>query len=86
LCSIAVPGEPRKMKVEALNSTAINVQWRPPADREHNGVIRGYLVTYVRMNDREESIGEARVFDVMNGEPSSVTYSTVYLHFFKYLL
>ena len=63
----AVPGEPRKVKVEALNSTAIGVQWRPPADRDHNGVIRGYLVTYGRLNDRDEAIGEARVYDVMNG-------------------
>jgi len=60
--------------VEALNSTAISVQWRPPGDREHNGVIRGYLVTYVRMNDRDEAVGEARVLDVMNG-----MYSTVYI-------
>ena len=66
------------MKVEALNSTAINVQWRPPVDREHNGVIRGYLVTYVQMNDRDEAIGEARVFDVMNGEFSMVIYSYIF--------
>ena len=64
----SVPGEPRKVKAEALNSTAVKVQWRPPADREHNGVIRGYLVIYVRLDDRDEAVGEARVHDVMDGK------------------
>lgn len=43
---IPVPGEPRRAKVEAFNSTAIHVQWHPPNDREHNGVIRGYHIHY----------------------------------------
>jgi len=42
----SVPGEPKRVKVEALNSTAIRVQWRPPLEKEQNGVIRGYQVYY----------------------------------------
>jgi len=43
-----VPGEPRKIKVEALNSTAISVQWRPADDRDLgvSGIIRGYQIYY----------------------------------------
>ena len=47
--SVLVPSEPRRLKVEAVNSTAILVQWQPPADREHNGVIRGYQIHYAHV-------------------------------------
>ena len=66
LC-LSVPGEPRKVKLEAINSTAVVVQWRPPADRELNGVIRGYQVLYLKLDDREEGVGETRVYDVNDG-------------------
>lgn len=67
---LLVPGEPRRVKAEALNSTAINIQWRPPADREHNGVIRGYLITYTQLDERdgrEEQVGPSAIKDIMNG-------------------
>ena len=41
---VSVPGEPRDVKVFPINSTSIQVMWKPPADRERNGVIRGYHV------------------------------------------
>jgi len=44
--SFSVPGEPRRLRLEAVNSTALLVQWLPPNDREHNGVIRGYQIHY----------------------------------------
>jgi len=63
----SVPGEPRRVRLEAVNSTAVHVQWRPPLEREQNGVIRGYQVLFMRIDDRHEGIGDTRVYDVMDG-------------------
>ena len=63
-----VPGEPRRVRLDAVNSTAVHVQWRPPLEREQNGVIRGYQVLYMRIDEREEGIGGTRVYDVMGGQ------------------
>jgi len=67
---ISVPGEPRRVRLEAINSTTVRVQWRPPLEREQNGVIRGYQVLYMRIGDREEGVGGTRVYDVMDGQYS----------------
>jgi len=42
----SVPGEPRRLKVQAINSTSVLVEWRPPAEADRRGVIRGYRVVY----------------------------------------
>ena len=55
------------MRLNAVNSTAVHVQWRPPLEREQNGVIRGYQVLYMRIDDRAEDVGGTRVYDVMDG-------------------
>jgi len=55
------------VRLEAVNSTAVRVQWRPPLEREQNGVIRGYQVLYFQIGDREENIGRNHVYDVMDG-------------------
>lgn len=52
--SAAVPGEPRKVKVEAINSTGIFVDWEEP--KEMNGKIRGYRVFYMKVNSNDEPI------------------------------
>lgn len=44
LCNFTVPGEPRKVRVEAINSTSLFVEWEPPLPKEQNGLIRGYQV------------------------------------------
>lgn len=64
---VVVPGEPRRVRLEAINSTTVHVQWRPPLEREQNGVIRGYQVLYMRIDDQEEGVGGTRVYDVMDG-------------------
>lgn len=43
-CDYVVPNEPRKVKVEAINSTSLLVEWEPPQAKEQNGIIRGYQV------------------------------------------
>lgn len=39
-----VPGDPQDVKVQSINSTAIHVQWKPPVEKERNGIIRGYHI------------------------------------------
>jgi hypothetical protein len=39
--------------VEPFNSTAVTVQWRPHADAEQNGIIRGYRVHYVQLSGHD---------------------------------
>lgn len=63
----AVPGEPRSVKLQAINSTAIGVQWRPPVDDDKNGVIRGYQIYYA-VNDDAEGLGRSTTVDIMNGK------------------
>ena len=67
---LPVPGEPRRLRMQALNSTAINVQWRPPLENEQNGIIRGYQIFYSLFNENEGS-GKLLVLDISNGIPIS---------------
>jgi len=71
-----VPGEVRRLRLEVINSTAVNVRWQPPLDRELNGVIRGYQIHYARSNsddhDEEDvvlgtSASQSGIYDTMNG-------------------
>ncbi|XP_049874529.1 tyrosine-protein phosphatase Lar isoform X4 [Pectinophora gossypiella] len=50
-----VPGEPKDVKVTAINSTSIHVTWKPPQEKEKNGIIRGYHVHVQEV--REEGKG-----------------------------
>ncbi|XP_038660213.1 receptor-type tyrosine-protein phosphatase delta isoform X15 [Scyliorhinus canicula] len=57
-------GPPRKVEVEALNSTAIRVSWRSPVPNKQHGQIRGYQVHYVRM-EHGEPRGHPMLKDIM---------------------
>uniref|UniRef100_A0A671NSL5 Receptor-type tyrosine-protein phosphatase S n=1 Tax=Sinocyclocheilus anshuiensis TaxID=1608454 RepID=A0A671NSL5_9TELE len=46
-------GPPRKVEVEAVNSTSVKVLWRSPVPSRQHGQIRGYQVHYVRMVNGE---------------------------------
>ena len=70
--NLTVPGKPRKIEVEAINSTAVRVEWRPPTIKEQNGIIRGFQIHYVIINDNEEPVGLPGMFDLMDGSKSSV--------------
>ena len=52
----AVPGEPRKVRAEVVNSTAVKLSWRPPSDRDANGIVRGYRVHYVPLGHLDEPL------------------------------
>ncbi|CAM5136593.1 unnamed protein product [Eretmochelys imbricata] len=63
-----VPGAPpRKVEVESVNSTAIRVSWKLPLSNKQHGQIRGYQVTYVKL-ENDEPQGQPVIKDVMLAE------------------
>ncbi|KAM4773568.1 receptor-type tyrosine-protein phosphatase F isoform 10-T11 [Cyanocitta cristata] len=72
---------PRKVEVESVNSTAIRVSWKLPISNKQHGQIRGYLVTYVKLENNEPR-GQPVIKDVMLSEAQwraedSVDHETV---------
>lgn len=55
------------MEVEPLNSTAVHVSWKLPVPSKQHGQIRGYQVTYVRLENGEPR-GPPIIQDVMLAE------------------
>uniref|UniRef100_A0A1A8LYL5 Receptor-type tyrosine-protein phosphatase F n=1 Tax=Nothobranchius pienaari TaxID=704102 RepID=A0A1A8LYL5_9TELE len=80
----SMPGAPpRKLEVEAINSTAIRVTWKPPLQMKQHGQIRGYQVIYSRLENGEPR-GQPNIMDValpeaqeavIGGLHSETTYS-----------
>ncbi|XP_070116229.1 receptor-type tyrosine-protein phosphatase F isoform X22 [Equus caballus] len=60
-------GPPRKVEVEPLNSTSVRVSWKLPVPSKQHGQIRGYQVTYVRLENGEPR-GPPIIQDVMLAE------------------
>ncbi|XP_071342873.1 protein tyrosine phosphatase receptor type Fa isoform X3 [Trachinotus anak] len=59
-----VPGAPpRKVEVDALNSTALRVTWKPPLSVKQHGQIRGYQLVYSRLENGEPH-GQPIIMDV----------------------
>ncbi|XP_047282468.1 receptor-type tyrosine-protein phosphatase F isoform X22 [Homo sapiens] len=67
-------GPPRKVEVEPLNSTAVHVYWKLPVPSKQHGQIRGYQVTYVRLENGEPR-GLPIIQDVMLAEAQETTIS-----------
>uniref|UniRef100_UPI0037E80862 receptor-type tyrosine-protein phosphatase F isoform X5 n=1 Tax=Semicossyphus pulcher TaxID=241346 RepID=UPI0037E80862 len=60
----SMPGAPpRKLEVEAVNSTAIRVTWKPPLQVKQHGQIRGYQVIFSRLENGEPR-GQPNIMDV----------------------
>ncbi|XP_057711097.1 receptor-type tyrosine-protein phosphatase S isoform X35 [Corythoichthys intestinalis] len=57
-------GPPRKVEVEAVNSSSIKVIWRSPMPTKQHGQIRGYQVHYVRMLNGEP-VGQPVIKDIL---------------------
>ncbi|XP_038414291.1 receptor-type tyrosine-protein phosphatase F isoform X22 [Canis lupus familiaris] len=67
-------GPPRKVEVEPLNSTAVRVSWKLPVPSKQHGQIRGYQVTYVRLENGEPR-GPPIIQDVMLAEAQETIIS-----------
>ncbi|XP_036610678.1 receptor-type tyrosine-protein phosphatase F isoform X4 [Trichosurus vulpecula] len=63
---------PRKVEVESVNSTAVHVSWKLPVSSKQHGQIRGYQVTYVRLENSEPR-GQPVIKDVMLAEAQETT-------------
>lgn len=53
---LLVPNEPKRVIVQAVNSTTIFVEWRAPRSKERNGIIRGYYVYYAELDENNDPI------------------------------
>uniref|UniRef100_G5E7I1 protein-tyrosine-phosphatase n=1 Tax=Meleagris gallopavo TaxID=9103 RepID=G5E7I1_MELGA len=72
---VPVPsGPPRKVEVEAVNSTAVKVSWRSPVPNKQHGQIRGYQVHYVRMENGEPR-GQPMLKDIMLADAQEMIIS-----------
>ncbi|XP_041417363.1 receptor-type tyrosine-protein phosphatase F isoform X11 [Xenopus laevis] len=58
---------PRKVEVDSVNSTSVRVTWKSPLPTKQNGQIRGYQVTYVRLEGGEPR-GNPIIKDVVLSE------------------
>ncbi|XP_064411068.1 receptor-type tyrosine-protein phosphatase delta isoform X4 [Latimeria chalumnae] len=67
-------GPPRKVEVEAVNSTSIRVLWRSPVPSKQHGQIRGYQVHYVRM-ENGEARGQPMLKDIMLADAQEMIIS-----------
>ncbi|XP_043371460.1 receptor-type tyrosine-protein phosphatase delta isoform X31 [Dermochelys coriacea] len=67
-------GPPRKVEVEAVNSTSVKVSWRSPVPNKQHGQIRGYQVHYVRMENGEPK-GQPMLKDVMLADAQQMIIS-----------
>ncbi|KAM3960723.1 tyrosine-protein phosphatase Lar-like [Aphomia sociella] len=62
-----VPGEPQDVKVSAINSTSIHVTWKPPQEKEKNGIIRGYHVHVQEVREEGKNfLNDPMRFNVMD--------------------
>lgn len=63
------------MKVAAINSTAITVRWKPPANKDRNGLIRGYQIHVQEITRDGDLVNEPKRYDVAdeNAEEYNVT-------------
>lgn len=67
-------GPPRKVEVEAVNSTSVKVTWRSPVPNKQHGQIRGYQVHYVKMENGEPK-GQPMLKDVMLADAQDMIIS-----------
>ncbi|KAF4802949.1 Receptor-type tyrosine-protein phosphatase S [Turdus rufiventris] len=67
-------GPPRKVEVEAVNSTAVKVSWRSPVPNKQHGQIRGYQVHYVRMENGDPK-GQPMLKDIMLADAQEMIIS-----------
>lgn len=59
-----MPGAPpRRVEVDAVNSTALRVAWKSPLVQKQHGEIRGYQVVYSRVEDGEPR-GQPIILDI----------------------
>ncbi|XP_055295997.1 tyrosine-protein phosphatase Lar isoform X4 [Sitodiplosis mosellana] len=60
-----VPGEPQDVRVNAINSTTLHVIWKPPQEKDRNGIIMGYHIHVQETKEEGRNfLNEPLKFDV----------------------
>ncbi|XP_037912845.1 tyrosine-protein phosphatase Lar isoform X5 [Hermetia illucens] len=69
-----MPGDPQEVKATPLNSTSIHVAWKPPLEKDRNGIIRGYHIHVQEMKEEGKGfLNEPMKFDVVDALEYNVT-------------
>lgn len=66
-CAAVLVAPPRRVAVNAFNSTALRVTWNPPLSVKQHGQIRGYQIVYSRLENMEPH-GQPVIMDVPHPE------------------
>lgn len=74
-----VPGEPQDVKVTAINSTSLHVTWKPPSEKEKNGIIRGY---HVHVQEVREEVRLSASFIRITYEKSNLNLQIIFFFIF----
>ncbi|XP_041778522.1 tyrosine-protein phosphatase Lar isoform X3 [Anopheles merus] len=71
---VKMPGDPQDVKASPVNSTTIYVTWKPPKEKNRNGIIRGYHIHVQEMKEEGKGLlNEPMKFDVVDGLEYNVT-------------
>lgn len=65
-----MPGDPQDVKATPLNSTSIHVLWKPPNEKDRNGIIRGY---HIHVQETREEVNDE----------ATIVYLVVYMRWVK---
>lgn len=70
-----MPGDPQDVKANSLNSTSIHVNWKPPLEKDRNGIIRGYHIHVQEVRDEVSRKSPRLIFQILS-------YSLVFFQLF----
>ncbi|KAM7354360.1 tyrosine-protein phosphatase Lar isoform 4-T8 [Cochliomyia hominivorax] len=69
-----VPGDPQEVKATPINSTSIHVTWKPPLEKDRNGIIRGYHIHVQEVRDEGKGfLNEPLKYEVIDALEYNVT-------------
>lgn len=57
-----VPGEPQDVRVNAINSTTLHVIWKPPQEKDRNGIIMGYHIHVQETKEEVNTLQNCKFF------------------------
>lgn len=60
-----MPGDPQEVKATPLNSTSIHVNWKPPLEKDRNGIIRGYHIHVQEVRDEVRFLLNSRLYSLL---------------------
>lgn len=60
-----MPGDPQEVKATPLNSTSIHVNWKPPLEKDRNGIIRGYHIHVQEVRDEVRFLLKFRLYSLL---------------------